>query len=243
MIGATLFLMSVALLFMTSLRGWYVTGHDIQTEYHVFRITEAYGRWSMSNFQDAYNACLSITILPTEIVHFTNVAGPYVYKVFFQIIFGLSPVIVYAISRRYWSRFISVLAALFFASFPSFINDMPFLNRQEVGMLFAGVAILAITSTLWRRRDRLMVMFGAAVGLDLAHYSTMYIFAATVLMAWLASLALRIFRLRWPASQRRLRDNAPTTALIAQNRPCHGSGRHPCFMARRDHPNSRHRGG
>ena len=38
--GAILFLMSVALLFMTSLRGWYVTGHDIQTEYHVFRLTE-----------------------------------------------------------------------------------------------------------------------------------------------------------------------------------------------------------
>ena len=213
MVGAILFLMSVALLFMTSLRGWYVTGHDIQTEYHVFRLTEAYGRWSMSNFHDAYNACLSITILPTEIVRLTNVAAPYVYKVFFQIIFGLCPVIVYALSRRCWSRFISILAAIYFASFPTFINDMPFLNRQEVGMLFAGVAILAITSTLWRRRDRLIVMFGAAIGLDLSHYSTMYIFVATVLMAWIASLVLRIFRLRWPASQQRLRDNAPTTAL------------------------------
>ena len=167
----------------------------------------------MSNFHDAYNACLSITILPTEIVRLTNVAAPYVYKVFFQIIFGLCPVIVYALSRRCWSRFISILAAIYFASFPTFINDMPFLNRQEVGMLFAGVAILAITSTLWRRRDRLIVMFGAAIGLDLSHYSTMYIFVATVLMAWIASLVLRIFRLRWPASQQRLRDNAPTTAL------------------------------
>lgn len=213
-IGATLFLMSVALLFMTSLRGWYVTGHDIQTEYHVFRITEAYGHWSMSNFQDAYNACLSITILPTEIVHFTNVAGPYVYKVFFQIIFGLSPVIVYAISRRYWSRLISVLAALFFASFPSFINDMPFLNRQEVGMLFAGVAILAITNTGWRRRERLIVMFGAAVGIDLAHYSTMYIFTGTVLLGWLASLALRVARLRWPASPQQRRNTPPAAKPV-----------------------------
>ena len=90
-IGATLFLMSVALLFMTSLRGWYVTGHDIQTEYHVFRLTETYGHWSMSNSpHDAYNACLSITILPTEIVHLTNVAGPYVYKVFSRSSSGLA---------------------------------------------------------------------------------------------------------------------------------------------------------
>ena len=209
-IGATLFLMSVALLFMTSLRGWYVTGHDIQTEYHVFRLTETYGHWSMSNSpHDAYNACLSITILPTEIVHLTNVAGPYVYKVFFQIIFGLSPVIVYALSRRYWGRFTSVLAAVYFASFPIFINDMPFLNRQEVGMLFAGVAILALTNTGWRRRERLIVMLGAAVGVDLAHYSTMYIFTGIVLMGWLASLALRVVRLRWPASSRRRRNPLP----------------------------------
>jgi uncharacterized membrane protein len=213
LIGATLFLMSVALLFMTSLRGWYVTGHDIQTEYHAFRLTEAYGRWSMSNFHDAYNACLSITILPTEIVRLTDVAGPYVYKVFFQIIFALSTVIVYALSRRYWSPFISILAAVYFAGFPTFINDMPFENRQEVGMLFAGVAILAITNTRWRRRERLIVMFGAAIGLDLSHYSTMYIFVATVLLGWLASLVLRIIRLRWPASPQRRRNTVPATKL------------------------------
>ena len=117
--------------------------------------------------------------------------------------------IVYALSRRYWGRFTSVLAAVYFASFPIFINDMPFLNRQEVGMLFAGVAILALTNTGWRRRERLIVMLGAAVGVDLAHYSTMYIFTGIVLMGWLASLALRVVRLRWPASSRRRRNPLP----------------------------------
>ena len=66
MTGATLYLLSLALLLMTSLRGWSVTGHDIQMEYRVFQLTEAQGRWSISAFHNPYNACLSITVLPTE---------------------------------------------------------------------------------------------------------------------------------------------------------------------------------
>ena len=78
--------MSLALLLMTSLRGWYVTGHDVQTEYLVFELTKQLSRWKVSTFPDAYNACLSITILPTMILRWTRVGDPYVFKVLFQVL-------------------------------------------------------------------------------------------------------------------------------------------------------------
>ena len=46
-IAVVLYLVAVALLFITSLRGWYVTGHDIQREYRVFQLTDSHGRWNI----------------------------------------------------------------------------------------------------------------------------------------------------------------------------------------------------
>jgi uncharacterized membrane protein len=180
------YLLSVALLLMTSLRGWYVTGHDIQTEYRVFQLTEAHARWDISYFRNAYNACLSITILPTEMSQVLHVDNPYIFKVFFQLMFGVCPVLVYAISRRYFSRFISALALIYFISFTTFFTDMPYLNRQEMAFLFVCVGILGITNFRWPRRQRRLILFAASLGVEFSHYSTMYLFLGTLLIVWLA---------------------------------------------------------
>jgi len=195
-ISVTLYLLSAGVLLMTSLRGWYVTGHDIQKEYFVFQLTEAHGRWDISYFHDAYNACLSITILPTEIAQIVHVYSPYVYKVFFQLIFAVCPVLVYAIARRYWPRSYAILAAIYFISFPTFINDMPFLNRQEVAFIFVCVAILSITNIWWGPRRRRFIFVMAALGIELAHYSTMYIFLITLVVAWCVQQAMNYLRRR-----------------------------------------------
>ena len=193
----TLYLLSLALLLMTSLRGWYVTGHDIQMEYRVFQLTEAHGHWNISYFRDAYNACLSITILPTEVAQIVHIDNPYVYKVFFQLIFALCPVLVYTIARRYWSTSIAVLAAAYFIGFPTFFTDMPFINRQEIAFLFACVAILSITNVEWSLRRRRLVFLLATVGMEISHYSTMYLFLCTLLIAWAIQHANALNPSRW----------------------------------------------
>jgi uncharacterized membrane protein len=193
-IGATLYLLSAALLLMTSLRGWYVTGHDIQQEYLVFQLTQDHGRWNISYFHNPYNACLSITILPTEIAQITHVYSPYVYKVFFQLLFALCPVLVYAIARRYWSSWNAILAVVYFIGFPTFVGDMPFINRQEVAFLFVCVAILSITNIWWGPRRKRLVFFIAAIGIELSHYSTMYVFIGTLLAAWAGYQVIKLSR-------------------------------------------------
>jgi uncharacterized membrane protein len=192
--SVTLYLVSLGLLLMTSLRGWYVTGHDIQTEYQVFRLTQANGRWEIASFHNAYNACLSITILPTEFADILRVDGPYVYKVFFQLIFAAVPVLVYAVARRYWSPAIAILAAIYFISFPTFFTDMPFINRQEIALLFVCVAILAITNESWAARRRQVTLIAACVGVEVSHYSSMYIFLGVLAVAWAVQRLTRLLR-------------------------------------------------
>jgi uncharacterized membrane protein len=193
-IGIAIYLMSLAFLLMTSLRGWSVTGHDIQSEYRVFQLTEAHGRWELSAFHTAYNACLSITILPTEISRVVNVDDPYVYKVFFQILFALCPVLAYTVARRYASKFLALLAVIYFVGFPTYYNDMPFINRQEIAFLFVCASVLALTNSRWPQSRRRTVFLIAALGVELSHYSTMYLLLGTVAACWLAGTAVRLAR-------------------------------------------------
>lgn len=100
-IAVAIYLLSLAMLLLTSLRGWYVSGHDVQVELLMFRIATDYERWSMDYFHGAYFACLSITILPTVLLQMTGIADHYVYKVLIQLFFALCPVVVYLIARRF----------------------------------------------------------------------------------------------------------------------------------------------
>jgi uncharacterized membrane protein len=174
-----------------------VTGHDIQVEYQVFQLTQAHGRWNISVFRDAYNACLSITILPTELAQVVRVDDPYIYKVFFQLMFAACPVLVYAIARRYFSKPVSVLATVYFIGFPTFFTDMPFLNRQETAFLFVCVAILVITNVELSLQHRRLALIVTSLGVELSHYSTMYLFLGTLLAAWAAQHVSALNPGRW----------------------------------------------
>jgi uncharacterized membrane protein len=181
---AAIYLFSLALLLMTSLRGWDITGHDIQREFHVFQLTTANGVWDISRFRDAYNACLSITILPTMVAGMTGMSGAYVFKILFQLVFALCPVIVYLIARRFGSVLVAVLAAVYFASFPTFFTDMPFLCRQEIAFVFLGVAILVATNERYAVQRRQMWVAVLSTGVVLSHYSTTYVLIGLLVIAW-----------------------------------------------------------
>ncbi len=169
-----IYMMGLSLLLMTSLRSWYITGHDIEREYRVFQITKQNGVWNIAAFRDPYYACLSITILPTVIANLLVVPDPYIYKVYFQLFFAVVPVLVFLFMRRYLSRSKAFLAAVYFIAFPTFFTDMSMLNRQEIAFLFLILMLLVVLEKRMARhyRQRLFMAFG--IGLVLTHYSTTY---------------------------------------------------------------------
>ena len=172
---AGLFFSSLSLLLMTSLRGWYITGHDIQIEYKVFQLTKSGSIWNIETCHDAYNACMSVTILPTIFSNLLKVSDPYIYKFFFQIFFAFCPGIIYLVSRRWAGRWMSLFAALFFISFPTFFSDMPFLIRQEIAFLFYGLMLWIIFEPSLQLRNRQLLFMVMGIGVALSHYSTTYI--------------------------------------------------------------------
>ena len=194
---ASLFFISLSLLLMTSLRGWYTTGHDNQLEYFVYRLTSSDYKWDITNYRDPYNASLSITILPTVYYSLTGINEAYVFKILFQIIFSLIGVSIFLLFERYVSRTVAALSVFSFLSFPTFVNDMPMLNRQELAMLYFSLMLLSIFNKKQKAitNQILFVIFGFAM--VTSHYSTTYIAIGLFLFVYITFLFVRIIHIKY----------------------------------------------
>ncbi|AZQ39039.1 DUF2206 domain-containing protein [Streptomyces cyaneochromogenes] len=205
-----LFCAAGGLLLLTSLRGWYVIGHDTQTEFWVFQVTEDADRWDMAAFPDPYNACLSITLLPTSLAELTAISGTYVFKVLLPLLFALTPVLVYRSVRNVAPQLVALLSAVYFMAMPTFFTDMTFLARQEVAFLLLGCVMVVVTDTGRPLRVRRVTVTVLAVGIVLSHYSTTYVVVVVLGLALVLDLGWRLVsRLR-----RRNAPDAPKRGLV-----------------------------
>jgi uncharacterized membrane protein len=172
---SSLYFIGLSLLLMTSLRSWFTAGNDNMTEYFVFQLTKSHFIWNMNFYVDPYNACLSITILPTILSDFLRFNDMYIYKVVFQAIFALCPVILYLYVKKYFSQIMAFLAAMYFIAFPSFYSDMPFLNRQEIGFLFFALLLYVTFSTSISKKMSYVFYIIFGFSLIVSHYTSAYI--------------------------------------------------------------------
>lgn len=174
---------SLAILFANSLRGWSITGHDIHHEYAVLSSVLSSGVWSPGNNPgDPYNACLSITLLPAVLAKITGITGIYIYKVVFQIIFAAIIPAIYFFARKFVSEKKALLAAFIFMTFPTFINDLPFLNRQEVAFSYF-ILLLLVNFSAITYRAKSIITVTLLLGLILSHYSSSYMTISVILLA------------------------------------------------------------
>ncbi|BBZ26746.1 hypothetical protein MMAD_10410 [Mycolicibacterium madagascariense] len=213
-VGVTIYLVSLALLFMTSLRGWFVSGHDIQLEMRMFDMALREGTWDIGLFRAPYNACLSITILPTMLERLTGIPGAYVFKVLAQLLYAVCPVLIYLIARRFSSKPVAVLGVVFFIAFPTYFVDMPFEIREEVALFLMGVALLLITDGRLTIRLRRIGFAVFGTGVMLSHYSTMYILLSVLILTWVLMCGRRVFAMAARRVKRVGKPIKPTVAVV-----------------------------
>jgi uncharacterized membrane protein len=187
-----LYMMALTLLLMNSMRGWFVTGHDILLEYHVFTLTNTMHLWNIAIFRDPYNSCLSLTILPTYFDQLMHASSAYIFKFFMQFIGALPVVVLYYMAKRYTSDVLAFLAGFLYISFPTFMVDMAFLNRQGIAFLFFALLLVVLLSTeYFSGWTRTCVLFLCGTGIILSHYSTSYVAIALLIIAYVTDKVLR----------------------------------------------------
>jgi uncharacterized membrane protein len=175
-VAFVLFGMGAAILLLSAMRGWFITGPDSLDEYALFRTVETAARWSPRTVDTPYNACLSITILPQVLVSITGVSGVWVWKTIFPLCFSVTPVYVFLIAKSVAGRRTAILAALVFLAFPAFVYSLTFAARQEIGFVFVGAAVVVMRARAGRERVGLVALL--FLGMVLSHYSTVYYFWA-----------------------------------------------------------------
>ncbi|HYT43037.1 MAG TPA: hypothetical protein VEP90_11895, partial [Methylomirabilota bacterium] len=187
-----IFFIGLASLFTTSLRSWYITGHDIIREFYVFQLTNSHHLWNMAFYQDPYSACLSITILPTILTNLLSIQDVYIYKVIFQILFATSPILVFFIMRNYTTPVLAFLSAFIFMSFPTFFNDMAMINRQEIGFIFFGLVLymMLLPELPLSMRKILFIIFG--INVVVSHYSTNFVLLILVTFVYTLTLIISL---------------------------------------------------
>lgn len=184
-----IFIIGLAVLFMTSLRGWDIVGHDIEREFRVYTLTHLNGAWDITLDRNPYNACLSITILPEMFAKLLDISGLMVFKVVMQVIFAACPAVIYLLLRQYLPKLGAFAGSLLFICYPTFINDSAMLTRQSVAYLFFALALLMMTNKIQKVRYKVLFLL-FALGAILSHYSTAYVFVGLFGMAVVCKLSI-----------------------------------------------------
>ncbi len=185
-----LYWIGLSLLLSFSLRSNCIIGFDINQEMKVFKLVLLNGYWGMNLFQNAYNACLSLSILSPILYLFTNININFIFKLLLQILFSFLPIILYLIYKKIINKGILIfLACFFFISQSFYITQMPVLIRQEIAYLFFSLFFLLLFSRQIKFKKIILLIFGFSI--IVSHYSTSYIFLFSILSTYLVTLFIR----------------------------------------------------
>ncbi len=187
----TLWVVSISLLYVSSLISPYVWGWDIQNEYYLANLVLNYSYWNYM-LPDAYNSMLSIVMLGPIYSMLTNLSLDYVLKIIFPFLFSLVPLGLYKIFKtQTHNSKIAFMAVFLFISFNTFYIELISLTREMTAELFLILLLLLfLDRKLKPNLMVLMVIF--SMGLVVSHYSTAYFFIAALIGA---TLMLALFNL------------------------------------------------
>ena len=169
-----IFLISISLLFLLSLRSNHIIGIDTHSEYYFFQTTLNNLHWSIFG-HSTLDACLSISLLPTIYQSVLNISPEFLFKILFSLIYSISPLVIYIISKKYVEEGYAFLASCFLMSQFNFLFT-EYNARTNTAILFFALAMMVLFSDKIDpvKKRILFIVFMASC--MVSHYSTTYIF-------------------------------------------------------------------
>lgn len=170
----SLWMMSMALLFIHGLTSNYIMGIDVHSEFYVFQLTVNNFHWDAYGLFNAYNSCLSITVLPTVYTVLTGISGQYVFKFIFALIGSFVPLVAYLVFKRFLNLDKAYLASLLIL-FQNFFMLSLGASRQLIALLFFFSAIFILFDTEISGNTKKILIILAVLSVTLSHYATTYV--------------------------------------------------------------------
>ena len=169
-----IFLISISLLLMVALRSNHLIGVDTHAEYYYFRTTLSNLHWSAFG-HSTLDACLAISLLPTIYQSMLNVDAEFLYKILYSLLFSISPLVIYVLSKRYVGKLYGFLTSCFFMSLHNFLLT-PLHARTNTAILFFALAMMVLFSDKIDPLKKRILFIVFMASCMVSHYSTTYIF-------------------------------------------------------------------
>ena len=174
-----LFMIGMGLILMHALTSTHIIGRDVHQEFYCFQLTLANFHWNIYDYYNPYNACLSITILPTVYQVLSNMNPEYVFKLLFGLLGSILPLMVYTVAKKYLNHKFAFFASLLFV-FQVFFIDIVGAVRQEVAIIFFFLAVIVIFDCFgdkkfensWVKKILFLIFVSSMV---VTHYATSYV--------------------------------------------------------------------
>lgn len=166
----TIFVISLCLLYQTTLISPYLVGTDIYAEYQSFQLVHSSGIWDQL-IRDPINSCLSIVMLAPVYSQSLNIDGIWVFKAVYPLLFSLVPLIIYRFVRIQTNSLTAFLSAFFFMAVPTFMLEMIGLCRQQIAELFFALLILLFVDRRLAFRPKFIIMMIIIPCIAVSHYA------------------------------------------------------------------------
>ena len=174
-----IFLISISLLLLLSLRSNHLIGRDAHLEYYFFQTTLSNLHWSVLG-HSTFDACLSISLLPTIYQSLLDINREYIFKIVYALIYSVIPLGIYTLSKKYIEELYAFIATIFFMSQTRFI-EITMNLRNYIAIFFFALAIIVFFNDKIdpvKKRILFIVFMASCI---VSHYSTTYIFFFIVL--------------------------------------------------------------
>jgi len=160
-------------------------------EYYIFQLIKEKQYWNMQLFKHAYNACLSVSILPTILSNFIKINDQYIFKLIIPIIFSFTPLMVYLFLKKFTHEILAFIAVFFFISQPTFIDSAYIPIRQEIALLFFTLTLLVLFNESFNQKLRncSFIIFGFTM--VVSHYTTTYLAILLFVFSYLIYFVFR----------------------------------------------------
>ena len=169
-----IFLISISLVLLMSLRSNHIMGTDVHWEYYFFRTTLNSLHWSILG-HSTLDACLSISLLPTIYQSILNVSPEFLFKILYSLIYSVSPLVIYILSKRYIGDAYAFLASIFYMFQSNFLWAAHGPRTNTAAVFFALAMMILFNDEIEPLKKRILFII-FMVSCMVSHYSTTYIF-------------------------------------------------------------------
>ena len=168
-------LISISLLLLMALRSNHIViGSDTGREFYLFHVTLNNLHWGIYG-HSALDACLSISLLPTIYHSILNISPEFLFKILYSLLFSVSPLVIYILSKKYIGELYGFLTSCFFMFQDIFLATASN-TRTNLAILFFALAMMVLFSDKIDPLKKRILFIVFMASCMVSHYATTYIF-------------------------------------------------------------------